>query len=73
MKDKVNFRPISKFEKKCSMDIETFKREVEFDIISDDDGFGCYATETEISDYIVDFWNLHNIPSWATHVAWFNK
>lgn len=55
------------------MDIETFKREVEFDIIGDDDGFGCYATDTEISDYIVDFWDLHNIPSWATHVAWFNK
>lgn len=52
------------------MTILEFRETVELGCIVPSDGIGFWATETECSDLPV--WSERR-PSWATHVAWYNK
>ena len=75
MENNIELYSMDKFEKRCRMTIETFKKEAEFGNFTDDDGFGFYATNDKISHIYVDFCDIINntYPSWVTHVCWFNK
>jgi hypothetical protein len=59
----------------CLMTREEFMNDVETNSLIDYDGFGEFATETEVSDIPVSPSEVKNIkwPDWATHVCWYNK
>ena len=77
MSKKIKFSPFDKLDKECKQKIEDFKEGVIFGMFTDDDGFGYYATDTEVSDCEIEFWDFdkdnYNVPEWATHVVWYNK
>lgn len=77
MKEKIKFSPFDELDKSCKQKLEDFKRDAEFGIFTDDDGFGLYATDTEVSNREIEFWDFdednYNVPEWATHVVWYNK
>ncbi len=57
------------------MSLDSFKKSVECDALTDDDGYGELATETEVSSVNIlpsDLGTM-KLPDWATHVVWYNK
>lgn len=71
----VKFTKYTKFDEECKQDILSFINGVKIWCYTDDDGYGYYATDTEISDQYVNIYAiLKNVwPNWATHVVWYNK
>lgn len=60
--------------------IAEFLESCALNCLIDYDGFGEFATKTEVSDVTVSpsnmvrpEWRAANVPRWATHVAWYNK
>jgi len=53
------------------MTLHGFQKSVAHNFFTSDDGSGCYATDTQY-DPKSNVWT-HEVPSWATHVLWFNK
>ena len=57
------------------MTIDKFRDMVKGNWFIDYDGYGNLATETEVSDIIVQpskFAGME-LPEWATHVLWYNR
>lgn len=75
METNVELYPMDKLDKKCKMLIDILKKDVELGYLTDDDGFGFYATNDKVSHIYINFYDIINntYPSWATHVCWFNK
>lgn len=59
------------------MPIEEFDQHVKHNFFIDYDGYGEFATETEVSNVTVcpSEWANGTIkkPEWATHVLWYNR
>ncbi len=55
--------------------IARFDEAVKTHAFIDYDGHGYFATATQMSDILVkpSEWGGLKIPSWATHVMWFNR
>lgn len=66
-------RPICKRDHHITM--EEFRAGVECCAYTDDDGYGDFATATEVSDLPLYASKLATteIPEWATHLVWYNK
>lgn len=77
MNSEIKFRPFDEFDEECKMDINMFNACVESGIFGNDDGIGYYATNSDISNFVVNFLDFDKdnftVPIWATHVVWFNK
>lgn len=71
----VKMTPLSKHDKKCLMTLEHFIECCECGGFIDYDGFGLYATETEVSDVEVEPSDITcgDIRREFTHVCWYNK
>lgn len=71
----VKFQPYNNRDKRCKMTIEEFICGVQDRWITDDDGCGYFATDTEVSNKEVffDCDDAVEFPKWATHVVWYNK
>lgn len=69
------FKPFDNLDKKCKVPIEEFKRWIICDQVSDDDGFGLYATDTQVSNIYADLNDIYHdhYPLWVTNVCWYNK
>jgi hypothetical protein len=63
------------YEDDCLMTREEFMNGVESNALIDYDGFGEFATETEVYDVEVSPSAVRSTkwPDWATHVCWYNK
>ncbi len=76
MSEKIKFSSFDELDKMCKQKVEDFKEAVVYGMFTDD-GFGYYATDTEVSDREIEFWDFdednYNVPEWATHVVWYNK
>lgn len=53
----------------CHLTLAQFKEYEDNGSLTSDDGDGCYATATEVSDVSVRCC----APDWATHVVWYNR
>lgn len=68
-------KDLEDFDKECLMTLESFIAYCESGAFIDSDGFGCYATETQVSD-------IELVPSHITsgnyrkdfsHICWYNR
>lgn len=71
----VKFHPYNKLDKECKMTLDEFIYGAKEEWLTDDDGYGYFATNTEVSNKEVFFdWDEEvNLPKWVTHVVWYNK
>ena len=73
----VEFHPYRKLEKECKITIDKFIEGAKDEWLTDDDGYGYFATNNEVSNKEVYFpydWDEDvEFPKWATHVVWYNK
>lgn len=75
LKEVPEMRPFRPIDKKCLMDINTFKDCCKCGGFMDDDGFGYYATETEVSNIeaVPSAFVVGKIRQDFTYVCWYNK
>ena len=71
MENKTKMQPIPDYGD--LMTIKDFVAGVRSNWLTNDDGIGFFATETEYSDNFCVWDEKIERPSWATHVVWFNK
>jgi transcription termination factor Rho len=69
----IKFKPIPEHSDHMSM--KKFKKYCKGGMFIDYDGFGYLATSTQTSDVYIcpSMLKKISIPSWATHVVWFNR
>lgn len=69
------FREYNSIDRKCVQLLKDFKSGVEYGCYLYSDGYGYYATQSHVSDVIVDLEDIKKgkYPEWATHVCWFGK
>ena len=75
MKEIPEMKPLSKLDKKCLMTIGEFEGYCKYGAITNDDGFGYYATDKEVSnvDAMPSAFVRGNIRPDFTHICWYNK
>jgi hypothetical protein len=77
-RNKPVFRPLSEDEHDIRMTLTSFILFCMDDSLIDYDGFGEFATETQVSDRSINPSQAvalvrSQIPLWATHVVWYNR